>query len=272
MDIAIVMPVYNQLGYTQGCLASLATDIANGVRVIVVNNGSTDGTREWLDAQKEIRVIHNDSNRGCAPAWNQGSAAAGGAEWIVILNNDVQLPVGWLRALLDVALKRRWGVVCPAMREGVLNYAFAEYAKSFMAVMRGAARPGHTHGVCFAVNRAVFEKIGYFDEAFRIGQFEDSDFFRRVVREGFGIGTTGACFIHHFGSATQNALREGPVGGGYEAENRAYFRRKWKLGWCRRRWERWRMQLRNALWRIRERIQYGHTLHEKWLDGRLRYY
>ncbi|HXA13942.1 MAG TPA: glycosyltransferase, partial [Opitutaceae bacterium] len=91
MDVTIVIPVYNQIGYTQGCLRSLAPDIAEGVSVVVVNNGSTDGTTEWLDQQTGIKVIHNAANRGCAAAWNQGCNATPAA-WTIVLNNDVLLP------------------------------------------------------------------------------------------------------------------------------------------------------------------------------------
>ncbi len=272
MDVAIVIPVYNQLGHTQECLRCLAADIADGVRVIVVNNGSTDGTRAWLATRRDITVIENETNRGCAPAWNQGCKAAIGADWIIVLNNDVLLPPGWRSGLLDTAKREGWQVACPAMREGPLNYDFEEHATRYRERMSQVIRPGHAHGVCFAVAREVFDTIGGFDEAFRIGQFEDADFFRRTRRAGFRLGTTGACFIHHFGSTTQKALRDGPPTGPYEAENRAHFRKKWKLGWFRRRWERWRAGARNWRWRTMELISNGHTLHEKGFGETLRFY
>ena len=58
----------------------------------------------------------------------------------------------------------------------------------------------------------------------------------------------------------------------YEAENRAHFRKKWKLGWARRRWEKAFDGLRAWWWRSTERARFGHTLHEKWDGERLRYY
>src|SRR5258708_34971819 len=79
MDIAIVIPVYNQIAYTQGCLRSLAPDIAEGVAVVVVDNGSTDGTREGLGQQGGNKVIHKAENRGCAGAGDQGRGARPGA-------------------------------------------------------------------------------------------------------------------------------------------------------------------------------------------------
>ena len=280
MPAAIVIPVLNQLAYTQGCLRCLGPDLAAGVQVVIVDNGSTDGTKEFLAAQKNLTVIRNEENRGCAPAWNQGIAAvrddarAGApvADWIVILNNDVLLPAGWLDALLGAADAHGLDVVCAAMRERDLNYEFASYARDFMQQMRGVLRRGGTHGVGFAVRREVFAKIGGFDEAFRIGQFEDGDFFRRAANAGFKLGTTGACFLHHFGSVTQDALSNRAGQRPYEAENRAYFRKKWKLGWARRRWEKATTGLRAWWWRTTELRRYGHTLHEKWGGDRLLFY
>ena len=301
MNVAIVIPVLNQLAYTQGCLRCLQPDIAAGVRVIIVDNGSTDGTPEWLAQQRDIEVMRNDQNRGCAPAWNQGVAASGvsiqpnvritniavGApraeltanvritnipDWVVVLNNDVLLPAGWLQALLGGAERHGLDVVCPAMRERDQNYDFVAYAREFMTKLGGVVRRGGAHGVCFAVRRAVFETIGGFDEAFRIGQFEDADFFRRAKLAGFRTGIVGACFIHHFGSVTQDALSDSKKQRPYEAENRAYFRKKWKLGWARRRWEKSGQALRAWWWRTTERARFGHTLHEKWGGDRVLFY
>ncbi|MBX3736472.1 MAG: glycosyltransferase family 2 protein [Candidatus Didemnitutus sp.] len=272
MSVAIVIPVLNQLAYTQGCVRCLEPDISAGVRVIVVDNGSTDGTRDWLTTQSALTVIRNEQNRGCAPAWNQGVQAAAGADWVVVLNNDVLLPAGWLAALLDAAGRHGLDVVCPAMRERDQNYDFAAYARDFTAKLDRVVRRGGTHGVCFAVRRAVFERIGGFDEAFRIGQFEDADFFRRARLAGFRSGVVGACFIHHFGSVTQDALSDTKKQRPYEAENRAHFRKKWKLGWAQRRWEKAADGLRDWWWRTTERARFGHTLHEKWDGERVRYY
>ncbi len=267
MKVAVVIPVLNQLAYTQGCLRCLEADIAAGVSVVVVDNGSADGTGVWLKQCAGITVISNVENRGCAAAWNQGCTVARDADWVVVLNNDVLLPAGWLGKLIGAAEREGLDVVSPAMREREQNYSFAEYAADFMERMSTVVRRGAAHGVCFAVSRRAFEKVGEFDEAFRIGQFEDSDFFRRADLAGLKIGTVGACFIHHFGSVTQDALRSSAKVRPYEAENRAYFRAKWRISWWRRRWEKFVAKRRLAVWRKGELAAQGRTLHEKWEDG-----
>lgn len=291
MRAAIVIPVLNQLAFTQGCLRDLKADLDAGVPVVVVDNGSTDGSAAWLAAQPGITVLRNEDNRGCAPAWNQGVRAVGalaadgeppagrtnrvsgagggpeGPEWVVVLNNDVRLPQGWLAALLGAAERFQLDIACPAMRERDLNYDLGAHARDFTARLAGVVRRGAAHGVCFAVRRAVFARIGGFDEAFRLGQFEDADFFRRARVAGFRTGMVGACFLHHFGSVTQDALSDASRQRPYEAENRAHFRRKWRLGWMRRRLEKTAEALRLWRWRSAESRRFGSTLHEKW-DGR----
>jgi len=181
-NLSIVIPVHDQVGHTRGCLASLAADLAAGVRVVVVDNASTDGTADLLAAQPQVTVLRNPENRGCAPAWNQGVEAAN-ATWTVILNNDVLVTDGWLAALIGFAERDGARIVSPALREGELNYDLATYARDYTREMGGVVRRGVASGICFAVHRDVFERVGGFDERFRIGQFEDTDFFLRV-RDG----------------------------------------------------------------------------------------
>nr|VFJ62073.1 MAG: Glycosyltransferase, GT2 family [Candidatus Kentron sp. DK] len=270
--ITIIIPVLNQLAYTKKCLASLSDDLVAGVKVVVVDNGSDDGTVEFLAARDNLSVIRNEENLGCAAAWNQGVMAATAAEWIAVLNNDVLVADDWLRALLDFAEKQNIDIVSPAMREGELNYDLEGYARSFVSAMKDMQRPGTAHGACFVVRRRVFETIGLFDENFRIGQFEDTDFFLRARRAGFRLAITGAAFIHHFGSVTQDSITRSRSVRPYEVENRAYFREKWRMGWWRRRKQRLISAARTARWRQRELRQGGHSLNEKWIGGRLVYY
>jgi N-acetylglucosaminyl-diphospho-decaprenol L-rhamnosyltransferase len=271
MSVTVIIPLYNQLRYTQLCLDSLRTHGAAGARILLIDNGSSDGTGEYLAHCEDVAVIANQENLGCAGAWNQGARAAE-ADWLLFLNNDVIVSPGWLEGLLAFAEEARFDVVSPAIREGEYNYDIVGYSRGFVEKMAGFTRPGVADGICFMVRRQVFEAIGHFDEKFRIGQFEDVDFFRRAKAAGFRLGTTGRSFIHHFGSVTQDSIRKSRKVRPYEAENRAYYRQKWRLTWWRRFWERRLAKWRELAWRISERLQKGHTLKEKWIGGRLRYY
>jgi glycosyltransferase involved in cell wall biosynthesis len=176
MDVTIVIPVFNQLHYTRQCLDSLnAAGCADGM-IVVVNNASTDGTAEFLARRPGLRVIQNSENRACAAAWNQGFLASR-TEWTLFLNNDVVVPPGWLENLAAFAEKETADIASPAMGEGQLDYALADYARKFTAKMKTVQRRNTANGACFLVRRRVFEAIGNFDESFCRGGNEDDDFF-----------------------------------------------------------------------------------------------
>ena len=255
----VVIPVYNQLDYTGRCLESLRIH-GKGIReIIVIDNGSMNSTAEYLSGLDYVTVIRNDENLGCAAAWNQGLSAAS-ADWVLFLNNDVIVTSGWLEGMLEFAEAKPVDVVSPAIREGPCDYDIDSYAAKFVTRMKRHTRMGVANGICFAVRRTVFEKVGRFDENFRIGQFEDADFFRRVALAGFRLGITGRSFIHHFGSVTQNHIRSVDKDSSYEAANRAYYRRKWDLSWRKRFITRYFLKARNLFWALKEKALGGHLL------------
>jgi GT2 family glycosyltransferase len=265
MNVSIVVAVFNQIEHTRRCLDGMAAERSAGARLIVVDNGSTDGTAEFLAGQPEILMVRNAGNAGCARAWNQGVKKAEG-DWVVVLNNDVILTEGWLEGLLEFARQKPADIVCPALREGVLNYDLPAHARGFVSRMTDVARPGAAHGVCFLVRRPVFQTIGLFDENFKFGVFEDTDFFLRAKQALFSTAITGASFIHHFKSVTQSAiLKEGVPP--YEEGNRVYFRKKWGLNWWRRKRRQVASIIRSSHWRHRE-LRRGHVLWERWKRGK----
>ena len=265
----IVIPVFNQLYFTKQCLASLIPTIEKKVRVVVINNGSSDETQAYLETVEGIEVIHNEQNLGCAPAWNQGVKHLA-TEWTVILNNDTLLTEGWLQGLLRAAEQERLGIVSPAMREGEFNYDLVEYAKDYLEKMATFHRLQFAHGVCFMVRRSTFEQIGYFDEGFKIATYEDTDFWRRANQAGIRIAITGAAFIHHFGFGTQSLhRRQGKPP--HEIDNQAYFRKKWKIGWLKRKLERRKRLKQTQAYIKNELAATGHSLNEQWLENMLKY-
>jgi GT2 family glycosyltransferase len=268
--ISIVIPLYNQLAYTKICLESLLPTISAETEIIMVDNASSDGTAEYLTLLDGISVICNKENLGFAGACNQGIKAASG-EWVVVMNNDVILSAGWLDGMLAAA--KRWDLqmVSPAIREGENNYDIEQYSHELTGRMSSVVRRGQANGICFMTQRTVFETIGFFDENFRIGQYEDKDLFLRARLAGFKLGTVGGSFIHHFGSVTQNSIKFEKVIKPYALENKAYYIGKWKLPWWKRVLQRENVRVVNRLHSLKERLLYGHSLMEKWIGGRLYY-
>ena len=160
-DYSITFACYNSLAYTKKCVNSLIASRTPMSRVIVVDNGSHDGTQAYLKAQPFGGVIFNTSNLGCGIAWNQG-ALVQQAEWTIIMNNDVLVTEDWAKRLIESALDLDVKVISPAMIEGPLDYDFQEFAKEAERGMSGVSRLGAKHAVCLAVHKSVWEDIGHY--------------------------------------------------------------------------------------------------------------
>jgi GT2 family glycosyltransferase len=266
MDVAIVIPVFNQVEYTEMCLDSLRAAGVKDSQIVVVDNASTDGTVRLLAERPELNVIRNSTNHGCGYAWNQGVGASP-ADWTVLLNNDVLVPPGWLEGLLAFAEEENCDIATPAICNGENDYDFAAYARQFMKKMARVKRRGTASGVCFMVHRRVFDAKGLFDDDPRLGGYEDDEFFRRSRQAGFRLAITGRSFLHHFGSVTQKAIKAGMNRPEASLGDRAYYRKKYGLTWFKRHRLRWQNQARTALWRARERLRYGCTLISDRKDG-----
>ena len=101
---SIIVPCWCQLEFTRLCVAALKSHTGRPWELVVVDNGSTDGTADYLAgvsdaASVPVTMITNASNRGFPAAINQGLKAARG-EYLVLLNNDVVVTDGWLGQLI----------------------------------------------------------------------------------------------------------------------------------------------------------------------------
>ena len=205
-NYTITFACYNQLDYTQQFIASLDRDEVDFSRIVAVDNGSTDGTREWLQLQGFGAVVLNERNLGCGAAWNQGALAIQ-SKWTVVMNNDVICARGWLRHLLAAGDAHQLQIVSPAMVEGDLDYDFPEFVANAQAKMKGYLRQGAPHAVCMAIREDVWAEIGYFMPVPKLLGYEDGIFFQRAREAGVKTGTTADAWLHHYGMTTQKALK-----------------------------------------------------------------
>jgi GT2 family glycosyltransferase len=202
----ITFACYNQLDYTKQFIASLDREEVDFSRIVAVDNGSTDGTREWLTQQGFGAVVLNDRNLGCGAAWNQGALAIQ-SRWTVVMNNDVVCAKGWLRHLLATAEVNQLHIASPAMVEGDLSYNFEAWATDAQSKMSGYVRQGDPHAVCMAIRDDVWSEIGYFMPVPKLLGYEDAIFFQRVLEAGLKTGTCANSWLHHYGMTTQKALK-----------------------------------------------------------------
>ncbi|RED57091.1 glycosyltransferase family 2 protein [Cohnella lupini] len=234
---SIVIPTYNQLAMLRQCIESILDNTDLPYEIIVVDNASTDGTAAYLEkmgGQVRFRVL--DSNRGFAGAINVGMMMAKGRT-IMLLNNDTLATEKWLDNLL-ICLNSDEGI---GMVGPMTNYIsgdqkidvpyvdvadmprFArEYNQSNSSRWR---RVDRLTGFCLLFRRELFEGVGYFDEGFEIGNFEDDDYNIRVRLLGKSLVMAQDTFIHHFGSVSMKALGDRFLE--VNDRNQFYFMDKW---------------------------------------------
>ena len=103
MQVSIIIPLYNCLPLTQAMLASLQATLPGRLKheIVFIDDGSTDGTREWLRTLRgpEFNVLLNERNLGYAASNNRAANVARG-EFLALLNNDLILQPGWLEPML----------------------------------------------------------------------------------------------------------------------------------------------------------------------------
>lgn len=196
---------------TRDCVEALRAshDSRFPIEMIAVDNGSTDGSAEYLAEQSDIQLIRNEENLGAPHARNQALRHARG-EWIVFMDNDVVVFPGWLERLrhhgeidpgvgcvVPVSNRAAHGqqVEAPADRS---HAAMSAFAAERAAACAGRARYKQVFSsLCVLVRRDVIDRIGGFDERFSPWGFEDDDFSLRVALAGFRTRLAQDVFVHH---------------------------------------------------------------------------
>ncbi len=205
---SVVLVVWNQLDLTRDCLDSLqATSIP--FELCVVDNGSTDGTREWFAAFPlpfPLRYHRNETNLGLIPALNQGARLAQG-EVLCFLHNDTEMrDPRWLERLREaLASDRHVGLaglygVRRLRRDG--RYA----GRTIVHALEGqgtldadVAEVAAVDGVCLCLRRSLFESLGGIDEAYGFHHGYDRDLSFAVREAGWRCAVVKAPFVHHGG-------------------------------------------------------------------------
>jgi GT2 family glycosyltransferase/glycosyltransferase involved in cell wall biosynthesis len=196
MHLSIITPLFNRLDLTRTFVASLAGTLPRGLEweCLLVDDGSTDGTRAWLETLSlPFRVLRNERNLGFAAACNNGAREARG-DVLALLNNDLVLPPGWLPPMLSALGRPRVGLVGNVqlrVSDGAVDHAgvFVGHDGKVSHIQKLPLRARGTRTVfavtaaCCLVRRADFLVLGGFDEAFMNGG-EDIDFALKLRARG----------------------------------------------------------------------------------------
>ncbi len=241
--VTVVIPTWNALAYTQACIGTLRRLTDHPAwRLVVVDNGSTDGTVEWLGTVEGLTLITNPKNLGFSKACNQGIAAAGGDD-VVLLNSDVEIgDAGWLRGMQEAAYATPGvGVVGCRLVDGagLISHLgsympplalFGQQLGGLELDIGQATRTRPVESVVFAqvyLTRRCIDEIGGLDEDF-FSYFEDADYCVRAQKAGLGVVFAGSVTSVHHGNVS---TRENNVDFWtmFNRSNRT-FERKW-AGW-----------------------------------------
>lgn len=216
-SVAAVVLSWNRREDTLACLRSLAAVEGAGLSTILVDNASSDGTVEAVRAGfPGVEVLVNDENLGFAEGNNVGirRALEGAAAWVLLLNNDVEVDPGFLRALLEEAERRPdAGALGPLILFGppseLIWFAGASYdpRKGYNGRQRGYGEPAgppfdevwQTDRICGAamlVPRTVLEEVGGFDTEL-FAYYEDTDWSLRARAAGHRLYVVPAARIWH---------------------------------------------------------------------------
>lgn len=267
---AITFACYNSVEYTKLCIESMVQQGTPLDRLVVVDNGSQDQTREYLRSLDLGGRIFNQQNLGCGVAWNQGALALQ-SEWTIVMNNDVLVSPGWIENLIQTAETHQLKIISPAMIEGPLDYDFASFEKDAHTKMRNIHRLGARHAVCLAIHASVWMQIGYFPPVPKLLGYEDTMFFHAAAKANILTGITGAAWLHHYGSITQTAMK---LERGLQDQKNLGYRYNYRLlqqSWLERKLSKLKRLRQEKAWRDDEIQQFGISLHGLREDGQFRW-
>ena len=216
VEVSVIIVSWNGKAYLDACLRAVEAQDDLAIETILVDNGSSDGTAEFVrDRFPHVRLLSLDGNHGFAGGSNAGARAAHG-RYLAFLNNDTVAQPGWLKALLG-GVDESSGFVLTTSKvvyahdPGIIDSAgdgFLRWGGAFKrhhgAPAHVAGEPVEVFGVCGAaclMPRKVFEELDGFDESFFVSH-EDVDLSYRARLRGYRCRYVPTAVVLHRGSAT----------------------------------------------------------------------
>lgn len=219
---SVIIPSWNGKNLLKDCLPSLRKQIFKSFEVIVIDNGSTDGTVSYVEKNyPDVKLIKLDSNSGFAHAVNLGIKICIG-EHIILINNDTRVDVNCLQFLVKAAQKKKnVGIIAakmlkfnnPKLIDSAGDWIDTVGHASNIGIGQKDSRKFNNPGYIFLatgggslIKREVFEKIGFFDENY-FAYMEDVDFCLRAQMQGIKCWYEPRAVIYHKHKATSNKFK-----------------------------------------------------------------
>ena len=218
-NVTVVIPNYNGIKYIRDCMDSLRAQRDVDFDILIVDNGSEDGSLQVLQEEyKEAKIIALSENTGFCHAVNVGIKASE-TPYVILLNNDTKVKDGFVKSLTE-ALDRDKKIfsvsslMLSMQDERIVDDAGDGYSLFGWAYAIGKGKPAIKYdkprevfaacGGASIYRRAVFEEIGYFDEK-HFAYLEDMDIGYRARIYGYQNWYEPKAKVLHMGSATSGS-------------------------------------------------------------------
>ena len=219
--VDVVVCIHNAHDYVKKCLYSLWSAKNTDFKTIIVDDGSDEITKGYLETiseQNNFELIRNESPRGYTAAANQGMKAAEG-DYVILLNSDTVVTRNWIEKLVECASAcADTGIVGPLSNEASWQSVQVEISdeewginsskKGLSLKMTGSIveecsdksfpEVFFVNGFCYLIKRSVIDSIGFLDEVnFPVGYGEEDDYSLRAYKAGFKLRIADHCFVYH---------------------------------------------------------------------------
>lgn len=224
--VSLIVLNWNTYSLTSECLAAIRRHGPPAQDVIVVDNGSEDGSAERLAAglRSNERLLALPRNLGYAAGVNRGLALAR-EDRVCLLNSDCVPTKGWLSALNETMTRRGAGLVGPYSNECGGKQRRKSWPARVLPFLRQECPCEELSFFCVLIRKDVLDRIGGMDERFGKGYYEDIDYCRRAAAAGFSLWISGKSWVWHRGQATFRANGLDPKR--QLADNAMLYLRKW---------------------------------------------
>lgn len=220
-ETTVIIPNYNGLQHLEACLRSLSKQTYQNFEIVMVDNGSVDGSVDFVKREfPSVKLIPLENNLGFAAAVNKGVSQTGSV-YVALLNNDIEVEPTWLEQMVNV-LKHHPYVGSVACK--MINFYCRDVidATGDILTRSGSAGPrGHgekdegqydvtefVFGPCAGAavyKRVVFDQVGLFDESF-FAYYEDVDLDFRMQLQGWKVLYVPSAICYHKRGATMKTM------------------------------------------------------------------
>lgn len=238
--VSVIILHFGHPEVTEECLAAVLAQSHSKTEIFLINNGSNQMLSEVISlADERVTLLVGDMNKGYAAGNNDGIRLSKG-EYVVVINNDVILPVSWIEKMLHAWPGPEWGLLSSSIvkygSDQELQYSgFTEVTKltGRNRVLRAGERwtpedkvteTAYAHGSAMVASRAAIDLVGMIPEQYFL-HYEELDWSEKMKRAGLKVGVYHGVEAPHYGSLTLG--KDSPNRWYYYHRGRLIFQRRW---------------------------------------------